>query len=59
MTYEYSLWSETAGNETKWFWIIDEVNDKEEKTVASGIKNTKAEAIQEIRKYCPDAEVTQ
>lgn len=54
--YEYSIWSEITGNEIRWFWIIDEVQEKEEKTVASGIEDTKEKAIQAIRKYCPNAE---
>ena len=55
--YEYSLWSKTPGDEIRWFWIIDEVDDTEEKTVASGIENTKEEAETEIRKYIPDLPV--
>lgn len=50
----YSIWSETIGNETRWFWIVDEVDDTET-TVAGGIENTKQEAMTEIRKYIPNA----
>lgn len=55
MTLEYSIWSETNCNETKWFWIIDEVSDNPtqlEKTIAGGIEDTQEQAL---KKYAPDA----
>lgn len=48
---EYSIWSETNGNETSWFWLVDDA----ETNVAGGIENTEQEAMTEIRKYIPNA----
>lgn len=50
----YSLWSEKDGKQNKWFWIVDEDINGEEKVIASGIENTKKEAKQQIKKYIND-----
>lgn len=54
--FEYSIWSEKAGNERRYFWIVDEVQENgEDRAVDSGIENSHAEAMQKIRRYIPDA----
>lgn len=53
---EYSFWTETTCDGTKYFWIIDEIQEEgDEKTIDSGIEDTEAKAFAQIRRYIPDA----
>ena len=55
--YEYTLWTETTCDGTRYFWLVDEVFENgQEKTVDSGIELTRKEALDKIKKYIPDAE---
>lgn len=57
MTYDYSIWTETTCDGTKWFWIVDKIKDNgEEEVEASGIEKTRKAAIKKIKKYCPEIE---
>ncbi|WP_421664558.1 hypothetical protein [Nitrospira sp. BLG_2] len=53
--YDYSLWTKTTCDGTRYFWIVDEVNEDDEQTIDSGIENTEAEALAKVRRYVPDA----
>ena len=51
----FSLWTETTCDGTRYFWLIDEVDGDKETTVDSGIEDTEAKALDQIRRYIPDA----
>ena len=54
--YECSLWTESFCNEASYFWIVDEIHENgNENIVDSGIENTLEQALEKVRKYCPDA----